>query len=992
MESNMLITITTESDLSKANADLEALQDREKDIQMEMRKLQADYQKQNADIQANVKGREAQIAALDKLRNSHAKQQTELESGLKTTRGSIASLSKAINNASETIVKGATQTKKLVTELRRMKNELAIMEESGISPADKGFIELAVKAAQLEDQLGDTQQRIRALASDTKNLDAALNVGQGLAGGFMVATSAMALFGGENEELTKAFMKAQAALNILNGVKMVADVINKDSIATTVIGTAVENASTTSKIKNSVATKAQSVATVLQTKAENGSKVAKIASTVAQWALNSAMLANPVFWLLGGIGLIVGAFALFSSSAKKAAEAQKELNAAEARAIGITEARLKDVSDASNERIEDIQREINVLSALGGKEEEIRKLKQQIIDEELAANEKKKNAAFAELGLYDRNIAKANELKKTLSALNLEANQNRNMTIKLNGKDIEAKVSELVDIVNDELENTNKKIDIAKAITTDGKNLDAKQKILDAETANKKKERDDAYAKKRKEDIKAAEKSLQDVVIQLMKDGEDKEIAQIRLNYERKIAEIKGNSKAEVELRKKLAEQEDAEIKAIQLKYSDDAVKRELELSVLRAQVAEKGSAKDIALKKATLQAQSDLDIENIRRSTDNEEIKAERIKLIRQKLADDLAGIDKSEKEKEIEAATTANERRISEEKYAAEKILADSKSTYSQRKEARKSLDDLEAQLDDNKLNDLNAKYAAGLITEQEYQDGLFEIKQAAWDKEIEALKTKADDEKAIQQELFNFVSELGNILFDAKKAQIEQEMADLEHFYTTDVEAAKKNANLKFITEEELAAKQLELKRKQAIADKQQAAFNIALTTAQAVMSALVSIPPNVPLSLVMAATGAVQLAAVLAKPLPKYAKGKKAGGKGHFATVGELGAETMWIPDGAAVIPHNRSLDAQTFSDFNIPTFNIPEMPNVDSKRINNVSKWQDIDYDKIGKAVADNVNIKIPSQKHVSVNVNRDGVTVDDGLGTTTFLNSKFNYN
>ena len=32
-----------------------------------------------------------------------------------------------------------------------------------------------------------------------------------------------------------------------------------------------------------------------------------------------------------------------------------------------------------------------------------------------------------------------------------------------------------------------------------------------------------------------------------------------------------------------------------------------------------------------------------------------------------------------------------------------------------------------------------------------------------------------------------------------------------------------------------------------------------------------------------------------------EGKKAGG--HFATVGELGAETMWIPDNAAVIPHN-----------------------------------------------------------------------------------------
>ena len=246
-----------------------------------------------------------------------------------------------------------------------------------------------------------------------------------------------------------------------------------------------------------------------------------------------------------------------------------------------------------------------------------------------------------------------------------------------------------------------------------------------------------------------------------------------------------------------------------------------------------------------------------------------------------------------------------------------------------------------------------------------------------EVESYKDKEAKKIELTQMSLDAIGEIGNLLFDGKSQQLNQELSDLENYYTTDIEEAKKNKNLKLISEEEFAKRQTEIKIKQAKLDKEQALFNIALSTAQAVIAALAMVPPNIPLSIFAGVTGAAQAIAVASKPLPKYAKGKKAGGTGHFATVGELGAETMWIPDNAAVIPHNRKMNFDTFQDFGIPT-------EMDSKWI----RGADIDYDKLGASVGKHV--KIPKQKAVTVNVDKNGITVNESdISRTTFLNKKY---
>jgi hypothetical protein len=61
------------------------------------------------------------------------------------------------------------------------------------------------------------------------------------------------------------------------------------------------------------------------------------------------------------------------------------------------------------------------------------------------------------------------------------------------------------------------------------------------------------------------------------------------------------------------------------------------------------------------------------------------------------------------------------------------------------------------------------------------------------------------------------------------------------------------------------------------------------------------------------------------------------------------------------------------------FGVPALPN------DMMLQALNIDYDRLGKAVAAN----IPQQKAVSVNVDRSGVTISDNGNRRTYLNHKY---
>ena len=116
--------------------------------------------------------------------------------------------------------------------LREMQKELIAMAQAGQQGTD-AFKRLEQQAGSLKDEIGDVNQRIKNLASDTKRIDAFVGAVQGIAAGFQIAQGAAALFGAEEEELQKSLVKVQAAMALANGVQQVANLLNKDSILIT---------------------------------------------------------------------------------------------------------------------------------------------------------------------------------------------------------------------------------------------------------------------------------------------------------------------------------------------------------------------------------------------------------------------------------------------------------------------------------------------------------------------------------------------------------------------------------------------------------------------------------------------------------------------------------------------------------------------------------------------------------------------------------------
>ena len=113
--------------------------------------------------------------------------------------------------------KTAKKGKTLKQELKDLKTQIA----SGGLDA-KQLSEATKRAAELTDHLGDVNDKIKALSSDTKRIDAVVEGFRGLAAGVAVTQGAIGLMGDENKDLEKTLLKVQSAMAVLTGVQELA--------------------------------------------------------------------------------------------------------------------------------------------------------------------------------------------------------------------------------------------------------------------------------------------------------------------------------------------------------------------------------------------------------------------------------------------------------------------------------------------------------------------------------------------------------------------------------------------------------------------------------------------------------------------------------------------------------------------------------------------------------------------------------------------------
>lgn len=179
----------------------------------------------------------------------------------------------------------------------------------------------------------------------------------------------------------------------------------------------------------------------------------------------------------------------------------------------------------------------------------------------------------------------------------------------------------------------------------------------------------------------------------------------------------------------------------------------------------------------------------------------------------------------------------------------------------------------------------------------------------------KKEAELKKQLLQEVFNLASALSDAQLEKELARLdklseeneqwkEDEIARIERLAEqgviseehadADIQAIEDQAAVR---EEEIEKKRIEAERKNAIFEKAQAVAQAAINTALAITAALTSPFTSAAMIPLIAATGAAQIATILATPLPEYAKGTQ-DHPGGLAMVGDEGrAEMVVFPDGS-----------------------------------------------------------------------------------------------
>jgi len=801
------------------------------------------------------------------------------------------------------------KTQSLKSRLRELKEQLQQLESAG-QDGTEAFQKLAIEAGKLQDQISDTQERIRVLASDTFKFDAALGAVKGLAAGFAVAQGAAALFGRENEDLQKTIAKTQGALALLTGLQEIANIVTGQGEAKLAVLNILQKVNAASVRQSAVSYN------IL------GASVKFSAQTLN--ILKGAIAATGIGLLVVGLGYLFDKLKDTSEATLKAAEDAKALQDAYDSLASAGATAQNELANA----------QVNLLVANG-------KLSKSAGENIIAFNErgaaiKKVNEDLkkSETELYDNfNKLQAERRKDgTLTALTLiddeknlfEQIKSLNLTSQDQIKTIEVQAE--VDSKNRAKENANtianERLKIAqqgvlKTTAIEGDSLKNKIALLKSNAAIEKQE---AKASITNEELKLA--TIARINAELSRD-----IQQAKLDESKRLISI------ELKRLETLKTQGDTSL-ANELALVDkraDVAKKEAEASIKDKQelqaVIDSIDANAIAEKKtlsnAAIIAEKELSVQvlELRKAQGevslklteeiiNADANARKEALIlnaktdieaQKKLKNDLALIDAETESKITQARAEEANKRIDIANAEAEAAVTLGTSTYEQRVKLIEDEGQKQKNSLDKKLLGEEAYNAAIIKINADTTAKLNAEQQARIDKAFEYLDAVAN--------VFGEINALSQQLTDNRIQQItessEAELEAINNSNALETEKARNRAALEKRTARIIA----EEKRKQAVADKALAVFEIGLSTARGIMAALAGPPPNPPLAAFIGIAGAIQLAAALAKPIPKFEKGGEIGGKRHNEGGTIVEAEQgEYIVNRKQTSAHRRELNA------------------------------------------------------------------------------------
>nr|DAN26488.1 MAG TPA: hypothetical protein [Caudoviricetes sp.] len=426
-------------------------------------------------------------------------------------------------------------------------------------------------------------------------------------------------------------------------------------------------------------------------------------------------------------------------------------------------------------------------------------------------------------------------------------------------------MEEILDNSNKYIDNLNHEIALMKirgaseldALKTKRKDLEAEKERLQAqiELNEKRIYTEDLGGRLRKQMYKDNEALAEQI------EKISGQIAEVDKSIELETARVE---EAEKKKREEYQKTQDAARDAAKAKSEEEAVKRAEEAGKAYAKAIEDEAKRrrDIMVREAEirmglmdkesleyqnaleleLQLQAEAEIKKL----EQEEGTAELIRLIREQLARDLAELD--------------------------EEMLGDVDGMLEEM--TNKTLDE---------INNTNAQIAE--MTE--------ERKQMAKDMVLSSVDSFNQLFDAMSQRASERIAER----YDSEQDALDRKLA---HQMISQEEYDKQTEEL----EKQRAKEEAKLARQDAIRERVQALFQIAMSTAEGIMKSVASSPMTggLPWSAIVGALGAVQAAAVMAQPLPKAAKGKYIEGPSHA-----MGGVQIEAEGGEAII-NRRSTSA------------------------------------------------------------------------------------
>ena len=455
-------------------------------------------------------------------------------------------------------------------------------------------------------------------------------------------------------------------------------------------------------------------------------------------------------------------------------------------------------------------------------------------------------------------------------------------------------------------------------------------------------------AKRREKLEMEAERNIQEARLNVMDEGYKKDRLLLEQSFQKRIDDVKTKGvrvneqieAIEAERSKKLAE---FDRKISEQRANDEAQNR--------LAIAEKVSMDELNARLVILQLQRDKELKEADKTEQDKSLIVDKYNKQRQDLYRDYYKNLMSTQQSQNEIFLSQRQIEINEEL----NILA---KQYEQgiikKKEYEKQKSDLEHQYAMESLNsqlqilESNLYLFSGnerLEKEKEIARLRVQLSKETSDKIIEDAKREEEERKKVEQakkrliqESISAIISIGNSLFQRQIDNVDAEIEANQDEYDAKVETIDALAEKDIITteeaearkraaEEETSRKNKELEKKKAELQTKQAKFQKAMDIAQTIAATSLAVTkalPNFVLAALVGAMGAVQLATIIAQPIPKYAHGTD-NHPGGLAIVGDGGrSEAVLVGDKAYITPDKPTLlslpaGAEVVPDLNDPAF-------------------------------------------------------------------------